>query len=218
MDEINGINEAAAKLRENGFLTYEMKGFSNEIAAIYLIDGKVEDAERYLTEKYGYESKHEKIKQVEGIIKRYSGYSPIADLECAKLRASLDKNTVPKNYAQTEEILKALIFIEGNEQLLYVREVSMLIYGSSKYFEENTMDAVCGLLRKYHGRPCEEHELFDEILREYHIVAERQKLCLKGNIVLVKKGRTIELGEFRNGVEFYADELDGIERIVVRDR
>ena len=218
LDEINGINEAAAKLRENGFLTYEMKGFSNEIAAIYLIDGKVEDAERYLTEKYGYESKHEKIKQVEGIIKRYSGYSPIADLECAKLRASLDKNTVPKNYAQTEEILKALIFIEGNEQLLYVREVSMLIYGSSKYFEENTMDAVCGLLRKYHGRPCEEHELFDEILREYHIVAERQKLCLKGNIVLVKKGRTIELGDFRNGVEFYADELDGIERIVVRDR
>lgn len=218
LDEINGINEAAAGLRENGFLTYEMKGFSNEIAAIYLIDGKVEEAERYLTEKYGYESKHEKIKQVEGIIKRYSGYSPVADLECAKLRASLDKNTVPKNYAQTEEILKALIFIEGNERMLYVREASMLIYGSSKYFEENTMDAVCGLLRKYHGRPCEEHELFDEILGEYHIVAERQKLCLKGNIVLVKKGRTIELGGFRNGVEFYADELDGIERIVVRDR
>ena len=125
---------------------------------------------------------------------------------------------MPKNYAQTEEILKALIFIEGNERMLYVREASMLIYGSSKYFEENTMDAVCGLLRKYHGRPCEEHELFDEILGEYHIVAERQKLCLKGNIVLVKKGRTIELGGFRNGVEFYADELDGIERIVVRDR
>ena len=218
LDDINGINEAAAGLQEKGFLIYEMKGFSNEIAAVYLIDGKVEEAEQYLTEKYGYESKHEKIKQVEGIIKRYSGYSPVADSECAKLRASLDKNTVPKNYMQTEEILKALIFIERNERLLYVREASMLIYGSSKYFEENTMDAVCGLLRKYHGRPCEEHELFDEILGEYHIVAERQKLCLKGDIVLVKKGRIIELGGFQNGVEFYADELDGIERIVVRDR
>ena len=218
LDEINGINDAAAVLQENGFLTYEMNGFSNEIAAIYLIDGKIEEAERYLTEQYGYESKHEKIKQVEGIIKRYSGYSPVADSECAKLRASLDKNTVPKNYMQTEEILKALIFIERNERLLYVREASMLIYGSSKYFEENTMDAVCGLLRKYHGRTCEEHELSSEILGEYHIVAERQKICLKGNIALVKKGRTIELGVFRNGVEFYADELDGIECIVVRDR
>ena len=158
------------------------------------------------------------MKQVEGIIAKYSGYSPAADLECAKLRASLDKNTVPKNYEQTEEILKALIFIERNEQLLYVREASMLIYGSSKYFEENTLDAVCGLLRKYHERPCEENELLDEILGEYHIVAERQKICLKGDIGLVKNGRTIELGGFRDGVEFYADELDEIEQILVRDR
>ncbi len=125
---------------------------------------------------------------------------------------------MPKNYAQTEEILKALIFIERNERLLYVREASMLIYGSSKYFEENTMDTVCGLIRKYHERPCEEHELYNENLGEYHIVAERQKLCLKGSIVLVEGGKTIELGGFRNGVEFYADELDGIECIVVRDR
>lgn len=218
LDDINGINETAERLQEKGFLTYEMKGFSNEIATIYLVDAKVEDAEQYLAEKYGYESKHEKMKQVEGIIARYSGYSPVADLECAKLRASLDKNTVPKNYEQTEEILKALIFIERNEQLLYVREASMLIYGSSKYFEENTLDAVCGLLRKYHERPCEENELLDEILGEYHIVAERQKICLKGDIGLVKNGRTIELGGFRDGVEFYADELDEIEQILVRDR
>ena len=218
LDDINGINETAERLQEKGFLTYEMKGFSNEIATIYLVDAKVEDAEQYLAEKYGYESKHEKMKQVEGIIARYSGYSPVADLECAKLRASLDKNTVPKNYEQTEEILKALIFIERNEQLLYVREASMLIYGSSKYFEENTLDAVSGLLRKYHERPCEENELLDEILGEYHIVAERQKICLKGDIGLVKNGRTIELGGFRDGVEFYADELDEIEQILVRDR
>lgn len=217
LEEINGINETAERLQEKGFLTYEMKGFSNEIATIYLVDAKVEDAEQYLAEKYGYESKHEKMKQVEGIIARYSGYSPVADLECAKLRASLDKNTVPKNYEQTEEILKALIFIERNEQLLYVREASMLIYGSSKYFEENTLDAVCGFLRKYHERPCEENELWDEILGEYHIVAERQKICLKGDIVLVKDGSMIELGGFRGGVEFYADELDEIEKILVRD-
>lgn len=218
LDEINGINEVAAGLQKKGFLTYEMKRFSNEIAAIYLIDGKVEEAERYLAEEYGYESKHEKMKQVEGIIARYSGYSPVADLECERLQASLDKNTVPKNYEQTEEILKALVFIERNERQLYVREASMLIYGSSKYFEENTLEAVCGLLRKYHERPCEENELFDEILGEYHISAERQKLCLKGDIVLVKNGKAIELGEFQNGVEFYADELDALESIRVRDR
>ena len=140
LNEINGINEVAFGLREKGFLTYEMKGFSNEIAAIYFIDGMVEEAERYLAEKYGYESKHEKMKQVEGIIARYSGYSPVADLECEKLRASLDKNTVPKNYEQTEEILKALIFIERNERQLYVREASMLIYGCLLYTSPSPRD------------------------------------------------------------------------------
>ena len=218
LDKINGINEAADRLQDIGFLTYEMKGFSNEIKVIYLIDDRIEDAERYLTEKYGYESKHEKMKQVEEIIARYSGYSPVSDLECEKLRESLNKNIVPKNYKHTEEILKALVFIEGNRQQLHVREASMLIYGSSKYFEENTMDAVCGLLRKYHKRPCEENELPSEILGEYYILTENQKLCLKGNIVLVKGGKIIELGGFRNGIEFYADELDEIECILVKDR
>lgn len=217
LDEINGINETVARLQEKGYLTYEMKGFSNEIAAIYLIDSQVEEAEQYLTEKYGYQSKHEKMKQVEEIITRYKGYSPVADIECAKLRESLDKNIVPKNYEKTAEVLKALVFIERNERMLYVREASMLIYGSSKYFEEVTMDTVCGLLRKYHERPCQENELLNEILGEYHIATEEQKICLKGNIVLVKHARTIELGEFRNGIEFYADELNGIESILVRD-
>ena len=217
LDEINEINDTAKKLQEKGFLTYEMKGFSNEIAAIYLIDDQVEEAEKYLAGKYGYESKHEKMKRVEGIIAKYSGYSPAADLECAKLRESLDKNIVPRNYEQTEEVLKALIFIERNERMLYVREASMLIYGSSKYFEENTLDAVCSLLRKYHGQPCEENELLDEILGKYHILAERQKICLKGNVIFVKNGRTIELDGFRNGIEFYADELGEIEKILVRD-
>lgn len=215
---INAVNETAKKHRESGFVTFEMNGFSNEISAVYLVDGNVEEAERYLAENYQYESKHEKMKQVEGIIARYSGCSPVADYECAKLRASLDKNVVPKNYDQTEDLLKALVFIERNEKPLYVREASMMIYGSSKYLEDNTLDAVCGLIRKVKGRPCEEDELLDEILGEYQIMKEKQRICLKGNVTIVKDGKVLELGVFGGGVEFYADELTGIEKIVVHNR
>lgn len=94
----------------------------------------------------------------------------------------------------------------------------MLIYGSSKYLEDNTLDVVCGLIRKFRGKPCDENELQDEILSEYRIVKEKQKICLKGDIVIVKSGKTLELGNFRSGVEFYADELDKIERIIVNDQ
>ena len=49
LEQINAINETASKYREKGFLTFEMKKFSNEISSIYLVDEKVEEAERYLT-------------------------------------------------------------------------------------------------------------------------------------------------------------------------
>lgn len=215
---INGINETARKHRESGFVTFEMNGFSNEISAIYLVDGKVEEVEQYLAENYQYESKHEKMRQVEAVIARYGGCSPAADYECAKLQASLDKNTVPKNYEQAEDILKALVFIEQNRKPLYLREASMLIYGSSKYLEDNTLDAVCRLIRDVKGRPCEEDELLDEILGEYQIVREKQRICLKGHITVVKAGKELELGVLCSGVEFYADELTKIEKIVVHDR
>lgn len=217
LEQINAINEIAGKYRDMGFLTFEMQRFSNEIAAIYLVDEKIEEVEQYLTEHYQYESKHEKMRQVEAILAKYRGQSPVADQECAKLQASLDKNVVPKNYEQTEDVLKALVFIEKNEQLLFVREASMLIYGSSKYLEEHTLDAVCGLLRKANERPCEENEMMDEILRDYHIVVEKQKICLKGNLTIVKDGARIELGVFRNGLEFYADELEEVEQILIHD-
>ena len=218
LEQINAINETAGKYREKGFLTFEMRKFSNEISSIYLVDDKVEEAERYLTERYQYVSKHEKMKQIKKIVEQYSGYSPVADQECAKLQACLDKNVAPKDYEQTKEVLRALIFIEKNERPLYVREASMLIYGSSKYLEDNTLDIVCGLIRKFWKKPCEENELLDEILRDYQIVKEKQKICLKGDIIIVKSERTLELGNFRSGVEFYADELDEIEKIIVNNQ
>ena len=67
-------------------------------------------------------------------------------------------------------------------------------------------------------KPCEENELLDEILRDYQIVKEKQKICLKGDIIIVKSERTLELGNFRSGVEFYADELDEIEKIIVNNQ
>lgn len=213
--QINAVNDAAQTCSQKGFVTFQMNGFSNEIASICLVDEKVEKAEQYLKENYGYETKHEKQYYIEQMIKRYEKKSPTAEQECEKLRAELKKNRVPKNYLQTEDVLKALIFIENNQQMLYLREASMLIYGNSKYLEENCLESVCRLLRASKKRPCTEEEQQDEILSEYGIEKERQKLCLKGKITVIRKGEKIPLGAFQNGIEFYADEVEQIEQIVV---
>lgn len=215
LDQIEAVNRAVENCQKKGYLTCEMNGFSNEIAAIYLADEKILEIERYLENTYHYESKHAKRQYIEEMLEKYSGCSPVADRECDRMRGILGKNRIPKEYLQTEDILKALTFIENNQASLYLREASMLIYGSSKYLEETVLENVCRLLREFRGQPCEEGELADEILREYHIAREPQKICMKGNITIWIRGRSIDAGVFENGIEFFADEWERIEKIKV---
>lgn len=216
MMQIEAVNQAAMHCRQMGFLTFETEKFSNEIRNIDLVDEKIEELEAYLEQTYHYESKASKRQYVEELIAVYSGRSPAAELECRKLRQALEKNRIPPKYLQAKDLLKALVFIENNREELFLREASMLIYGDSKYLEEAMLHPVCKALREFLGRPCGEDELEDEILEEYHIRREKQKLCLKGDVMLQNGGKELELGNFADGVEFFSDELDGIERICVR--
>lgn len=216
MTQIEAVNQAAMHCRQMGFLTFETEKFSNEIRNIDLVDEKIEELEAYLEQTYHYESKASKRQYVEELIVVYSGRSPAAELECRKLRQALEKNRIPPKYLQAKDLLKALVFIENNREELFLREASMLIYGDSKYLEEAMLHPVCKALREFLGRPCGEDELEDEILEEYHIRREKQKLCLKGDVMLQNGGKELELGNFADGVEFFSDELDGIEHICVR--
>ena len=216
MTQIEAVNQAAMHCRQMGFLTFETEKFSNEIRNIDLVDEKIEELEAYLEQTYHYESKASKRQYVEELIAVYSGRSPAAELECRKLRQALEKNRIPPKYLQAKDLLKALVFIENNREELFLREASMLIYGDSKYLEEAMLHPVCKALREFLGRPCGEDELEDEILEEYHIRREKQKLCLKGDVMLQNGGKELELGNFADGVEFFSDELDGIERTCVR--
>ena len=216
MTQIEAVNQAAMHCRQMGFLTFETEKFSNEIRNIDLVDEKIEELEAYLEQTYHYESKASKRQYVEELIAMYSGRSPAAELECRKLRQALEKNRIPPKYQQAKDLLKALVFIENNREELFLREASMLIYGDSKYLEEAMLHPVCKALREFLGRPCGEDELEDEILEEYHIRREKQKLCLKGDVMLQNGGKELELGNFADGVEFFSDELDGIEHICVR--
>lgn len=215
VEQIEKINQAAKECRTAGFLTFENNGYSSEIAKIYLVDEKVDEIEAYLESVCGYESKHRKIQYVEQMMTRYGGISPVADRECQRLKEALDKNRIPKNYLQMEDILKALVFIERNQTLLYVREASMLIYGSSKYFEENTLESVCLLLRAYENMPCIEGKLPDEVLGKYHIIPEKQKICLKGDITLLMDGKRLELGALKDGIEFFTEDLEALLQVVI---
>lgn len=211
--EIEALNEAAETCRELGFVNYQMRSFSNEIEKICLEDARIEGVEEYLKLHYGYESKQDKKEAVRKILEQYEGRSPAAESICQELREKLARNQIPAQYEKTEEVLRALVFVENNQTPLYLREASQMIYGSSKYFEEKTADLVCRRLRAYLKRPCGEDEMPSEILREYKIYPEQQRFCLKGDVTLKIHGTSIFLGSFAEGIEFAAEELADIETI-----
>ena len=217
LDQIDAVNQAAYSCREKGFVTLEEKSFSNEIAAVYLVDEKVGEVEQYLRERYGYLSKRRKgamwsicLTFMTAVLRQPAGNVP----GCAR---RWKKNKIPPRYLQTEELLKALVFIENNREELFLREASMMIYGDSKYLEEEMLHPVCKALRQVKNRPCGEEELEDEILQEYHIIRERQKLRLKGNVSVTIGDSQVKLGTFSEGVEFFSDDRKRIRKIHIRD-
>ena len=191
IDQIEALNEAAGQCRALGFLSYQTQGLCSEIATLYLNDERVAEAEEYLRRHFGYRAKEDKRRGVEEILRRYeksaAGRAPAAEALCLRLRGQLSEGKIPAACRQMEETLRALVFIEPNERMLYLREASMMIYGSSKYLEENTLESVCRELRRHLRRPCGEDEMTDEILQEYHIFREKQKLCLKGPVTIVRR-------------------------------
>ena len=213
MEQIEAVNQAAVRCRDRGFVTLEMAGFSSEIRWIYLEDSQVKAVEPYLEAAYGYVPWLQKEREAEQLIAQYSGLSPAAGQEGEKLRKALAKHQIPAHLRQTEEVLQALAFVENNRRDLFLREASLLIYGDSKYLEENTLGPVCRALREVRGEPCPEDQMEDEILEAYHIVRERQRLCLKGPGVLELDGRRLDAAVPREGLEFFAGELDRLERI-----
>lgn len=217
LERILAVNEAVRACRDMGFVTCIEDPFSYEIREVILVDGRVEEAEQYLKEQCGYESKGDRIRYVESLISEYKDASPAAAAECERLRAKLQQNKLRKDYSDEADLLRALAFVENNHRTLMLREASMMIYGDSKYLEDNVLPGLCRLLRDYRKQPCMENELQDEILKEYGILPEVQKLCFKGPCTLtMSDGSSVPVGMLSGGVELRTEDLEQIRRITVQ--
>jgi hypothetical protein len=216
LDVIHAINQMVYELRDMGFVTFTAEKFGTQIQSIYLVDEKIEQVEMYLYEKYGVISRSMRKEKIQGIIDRYRDKSEICRRECELYQEQLRVNRFPKEEELLPKILDAICFIENNTEDLYVREVSMGVYGDSKFFEEQTYNQVCSLLRKYQTRPSRPEELLDEILLDYHIKKEPLKFSIKGKFSLTLDGKEIDFSGFPYGVEIDTETLSRIEHIHIK--
>lgn len=221
-EKISAINDTVQKLKDKGFVTSEYESFGTDLTGIYLMDDKIDEIEEYLAEQYGYISKDTKLQKLETLIREYEDRSPICHEECGKLKIILESRKLPKsiekNIDMLDDLFRVLSFVENNQKLMYIREVSMLVYGDSKYFENNTLEPLCTLLQKYNTVPIPgqtlsdgEYILSDEILKKYHVFKEPQKISIRGKALIRMCGKDIDISGFDEGIEFTVSELSKIE-------
>lgn len=214
-DVITAIDHTVAELCRIGYLTCDQEKFGTSLQCIYLVDELVEQVEDYLHKKYAYIPKGIKKDDVQNMIAKYHDISKICGMECDRLKNELKGNKIPKDYEIFPKILDAVAFIENNRTELFIREVSMKVYGDSKYFEENTLVQVCQVLRKYKNKPCKTDELIDEILSDYMIKKEPQKFSIKGNFIMSIDGKELDFGVLPDGIELDTNSLKKIDCIKV---
>ncbi|OSA90554.1 UNVERIFIED_ORG: hypothetical protein B2H95_12440 [Clostridium botulinum] len=214
-DVITAINHTVAELCRIGFLTCDQEKFGTSLQCIYLVDEQIEQVEDYIHKKYYFISKAMKKNDVQNMISQYHDLSEICSMECDRLLKEMDLNKIPNDYETIPKILDAIAFIENNQTELFVREVSMKVYGASKYFEENTLVQVCQMLRKYKNKPCKSDELMDEILSDYMIKKKPQKFSLKGKFILYIDSKELDFSVFPDGIELDTNSLKKIDCIKV---
>jgi len=217
-DIITTINHTVAELCRIGFLTCDQERFGTLLQCIYLVDEQIEQVEAYLHKKYGFISKGMKKYDIQNIIARYHNLSEVCGMECNRLQKELERNKIPNDYETLPKILDAVTFIENNRTELFVREVSAKVYGDSKYFEENILAQVCQMLRKYKNKPCNTDELMDEILSDYMIKKEPQKLSIRGNFILFIGGKELNFSVLPDGIELDTNSIKKIDCIKIETR
>lgn len=208
------VNETVKSLIKQGYIFAEYQDFSCSIVKIILNDLKIKEIEEFLCKKYSYESKDSKLNRLKTIIGTYKDASPICEQECLILEQKLRERKVPKDLDGYDDILKAIAFIENNNEELFIKEASDRIYHDTHYLEDKVIDSVRRVLEKYNNS-WDTSEYNNDILHVYHIHKLPQTLKIKGNVILTFVDKTVDVSLFSGGVEFLSEDIQNITRVQV---
>ena len=213
--EKQNINEAAADLSRRGFISVDYLKFSDDIEKMYLSEERIEDIYDYLKTEYGVVPQNVILGQVQKIVEPYTHTGGIVQKYCEYILAQTEDPRCAFCPERVEENLKMFLFLEKNQENLYVREVSMLVYGDSKWFENNNYEEVCTFLRNAAGKSREESERNDEILGLFYVTPAEQEIFIKGSWVIEWEGYTLDISKLQSGIAIASGDVPSIKRICV---
>lgn len=209
------INEAVSELLGMGFVTADYLKFSDDVEKIYLSDDKLDAIYEYLKTEYGVVPQNAISKQICETVKKYSGMGEIVQKYCEDILVQIEDPRCPLIPERIEANLKMFHFLEKNAENIYIREASMLVYGDSKWFENNNYDEVCTFLRTATGMMREESERNDAILGVFHVAPAEQEIFIKGDWKLEWERYVLEVSKLQGGAAIASGDIKSIKNIIV---
>ncbi len=213
--EKQGINEAVSVLTGMGFVTADHLKFSDDIEKIYLSEDKIESIYEYLKYEYGVVPQSVISEKVHEILKKYMCKGKIVQNYCEDILTQIEDPRFSVIPERIEANLKMFNFLENNKEDLYVREVSMLVYGDSKWFENNNYEEVCTFIRTATGRIREEGERNDFILSFFYVTPAEQEIFIKGNWRIEWEQYVLDISKFQGGIAIASGDVQRIKNISV---
>lgn len=91
----------------------------------------------------------------------------------------------------------------------------MLVYGDSKWFENNNYEEVCAFLRSAARKIRQESERNDEILGLFYVTPAEQEIFIKGSWIIEWEGYTLDISKLQSGIAVASGDVPSIRRIRV---
>lgn len=212
------IYDAVKILKDKDFIDVKYLKFSDDIKQIYLVEENLDDLYKYLKDEYGVVPQSTILKQVHEIIEKYICVGGIVEKYCEDILVQIEDPRCTLNPTRIEANLKMLSFLEQNRENLYVREVSMSVYGDSKWFENNNYEEICTFVRTATGRIREDGERNDAILKLFDVTPIDQEVFIKGNWTIEWEQYVLDISKFKGGIAISSSDVQCIKNISVNSK
>ena len=213
--EKQSVDDAAKNLEKMEVVQIKYLRYSEDIEKIYLCEERVEILHNVLKEKYDITPQNDVLMQLEALLANNISGKELVRAYCHMIHRLMED---PRNQIDVRKVqnnLKMLRFLELNEESLYAREASMLVYGESKWFEDNNLDEICNIIRNILDIPKVEGERNDAILAKYLISPTEQEIFIKGDWQIEWGEYILETKTFQGGIAIASNDILNIRRIIV---
>lgn len=215
LDEKEQVNEAIRSLEKNNYITTLKLKFSDDYEKVYLYLDNVSLLEEYAAEKLDITPRTFMVEELQSIIKKYKNQGNMVSYYLSELENAIQNRSVQLDPKKAEDILKVLSFLETNNEFLYLREASMLIFGDSKYLENNRRMQINSILYNFFASMGEELIEDENLFERFNVYDADQDICIKGPVKIELKNKNIDIDDLSGGVSFSIKDIEKIVNIIV---